>query len=86
MAAGAFRSVDVGGVGRALADALLGGALTRRPVHAGTADDPAAYLSVLYSTLINGIVNRAPPPAPAEHAPPPAPSRGPGPATRAESW
>ncbi len=86
MAAGAFRSVDVGGVGRALADALMGGALTRRPPDSGSADDPVVYLSVLYSTLINGIVNRAPPPAPSEQPAPPTPSRGPGPATRAESW
>ena len=86
MAAGVFRSVDVGGVGRALADALLGGALTRPPAQRGVADDPAAYLAVLYSTLINGIVNRAPPPAPSERPEPPAPPRGPVPATRAVSW
>ena len=88
MAAGAFRSVDVGGVGRALADTLLGGALTRPPARPGSApvDDPAAYLSVVFSTLINGIVNRAPPPAPSERPEPTPPAAGPGPAARTESW
>lgn len=86
MAAGVFRSVDVGGVGRALADTLLGGALTRPSAQSGVADDPAAYLAVLYSTLTNGIVNRAPPPAPSERPAPPSAAQGPGPATRAESW
>jgi AcrR family transcriptional regulator len=90
MAAGVFRSVDVSGVGRALADALMGGALTRRPTQPGTADDPATYLSALYSTLINGIVNRAPPPVPADGTEPPGPARGPvrgpEPAARSDVW
>ena len=70
MAAGVFRSVDVGGVSRSLADALLGGALTRAAAPSAPGDDPAGYLAILFSTLVNGIVNRAPPPAPAERAAP----------------
>jgi hypothetical protein len=85
MAAGVFRSVEVGGVSRALADTLLGGALTRPAAATGTGTDSAAYLSVVFSTLINGIVNRAPPAAP-ERAEPPPPPGEPGTAARTESW
>jgi AcrR family transcriptional regulator len=85
MAAGVFRSVDVGGVSRALADTLLGGALTRPGAgHGGAADSPA-FLSVVFSTLLNGIVNRAPPPAPEREVPSP-PKAEPGTAARTESW
>src|SRR5690348_9668737 len=84
MAAGVFRSVDVGGVSRALADTLLGGALTR-PVAGPGAPDSSAFLSVVFSTLLNGIVNRAPPPAPEQEQPAP-PKVEPGPAARTESW
>ena len=85
MAAGVFRSVDVGGVSRALADTLLGGALTRPAAATGPGTDSAGYLSVVFSTLINGIVNRAPPAAP-ERAEPPPPPGEPGTAARTESW
>lgn len=85
MAAGVFRSVDVGGVSRALADTLLGGALTRPASATGAGTDSATYLSVVFSTLINGIVNRAPPAAPERAEPSPPPSE-PGTAARTESW
>jgi hypothetical protein len=49
-------------VSRSLADALLGGALTRAAAPSAPGDDPAGYLAILFSTLVNGIVNRAPPP------------------------
>ena len=85
MAAGVFRSVDVGGISRSLADTLLGGALTRPAPATGGGADSAAYLSVVFSTLLNGIVNRAPPVAPERAAPPP-PAAEPGKAARTESW
>ena len=85
MAAGVFRSVDVGGISRSLADTLMGGALTRPvPGTAGGADS-AAYLAVVFSTLLNGIVNRAPPVAPEREAAS-APPAEPGTAARTESW
>jgi AcrR family transcriptional regulator len=85
MAAGVFRSVDVGGISRSLADTLLGGALTRPAPASAGGTDSAAYLSVVFSTLLNGIVNRAPPAAPERAAPPPPPAE-PGKAARTESW
>jgi AcrR family transcriptional regulator len=85
MAAGVFRSVDVGGVSRALADTLLGGALTRPAAPPGGGTDSTTFLSVVFSTLLNGIVNRAPPPVPEQEKPAP-PKAEPGPAARTESW
>jgi AcrR family transcriptional regulator len=90
MAAGAFRSVDVGAVSRSLADTLLGGALTRPgggSVGPGGSpgEGPAAYLSVLYSTVVNGIVNRAPASATPELPAPSTPGTSPPP-PRGESW
>jgi len=84
MAAGVFRSVDVSGVSRALADTLLGGALTR-PGAGQATPDSSAFLSVVFSTLLNGIVNRAPPAAPEREQSAP-PKVEPGPAARTESW
>ena len=78
-------SVDVGGVSRALADTLLGGALTRPGAAPGGGSDSSAYLSVVFSTLLNGIVNRAPPAVPEREQPSP-PTPGPGPVARTESW
>ncbi|MEO8226802.1 MAG: TetR/AcrR family transcriptional regulator [Gemmatimonadota bacterium] len=88
MAAGQFRSVDVPGVARALADTLIGGAIARPPAEERPYEDPAAHTAVVFGTLIHGIVNRAPAPAPTSPdrptvAPPP---RAAAPPTRADSW
>ncbi len=85
MAAGAFRSVDVAAVARLVGDTLVGGALTRISM-SGAPEDSAAFLTAMFSTLINGIGNRAPPPPPERAAGPTLPRAPKAPIARDESW
>ncbi len=83
MATSAFRTLDVAGVARALADVLLGGGLTRTPA-AGPTED-STYLTAVFTTLIHGIVNRAPVAAPDRPAAPAGDSPA-GAIARTDSW